>query len=261
METMRYQETRKSYKGFIIGFFLFIIIGGGVIYLGIREEKTPQVVGKNNEETQSLMNVETTNEESIDITSIDVKVDENKITDTENKKMKANITLPVVTINSEELTDINNKINEEYTSRYTSLKKEMESAENNFTYTVTYNTYDNTVGNKRILSITIYQRVIDDATKDTTTDKVETYNIDLVTKKIISQSDVLFDILGKDYNTLLKNSIKNYVVSNSMISEEDFNYTPTGLENFYIKDSKLHIILNENELVDKKYGVIDITIE
>ena len=261
METMRYQETRKSYKGFIIGFFLFIIIGGGVIYLGIREEKTPQVVGKNNEETQSLMNVETTNEESIDITSIDVKVDENKITDTENKKMKANIALPVVTINSEELTDINNMINEEYTSRYASLKKEMESAENNFTYTVSYNTYDNIVGNKRILSITIYQRVIDDATKDTTTDKVETYNIDLVTKKMISQSDVLFDILGKDYNTLLKNSIKNYVVSNSMMSEEDFNYTPTGLENFYIKDSKLHIILNENELVDKKYGVIDITIE
>ena len=68
-------------------------------------------------------------------------------------------------------------------------------------------------------------------------------------------------MLGKDYKMIVRNSIKGYVVSKKLMDESDFTYALTGLENYYIKDSKIHIIFNEGELVDKKHGVLDITIE
>ena len=46
-----------------------------------------------------------------------------------------------------------------------------------------------------------------------------------------------------------------------MMNESDFTYATTGLEEFYIKDSNLHIVFNAGELVDKKYNVVDVTIE
>ena len=45
-----------------------------------------------------------------------------------------------------------------------------------------------------------------------------------------------------------------------MIKEDEFTYAITGLENFYIKDSKVHMIFNSEEIVNSKYGIIDITI-
>ena len=41
-----------------------------------------------------------------------------------------------------------------------------------YTYLVSYNAYDNMVGTKKVLSITIYQRVRDDSAKKNTTEKI-----------------------------------------------------------------------------------------
>ena len=137
----------------------------------------------------------------------------------------------------------------------------MKSAENKFTYTVTYNKYENKVGNNNVLSLTIYQRIIDDASKKSTTNKVESYNIDLATKSIIDGQNVMIDLFGKEYKSKVSEIIKNYVVNKGYTKESEYSYTLTGLENYYIKDGKMHILFNEDELVDKKYGVLDITIE
>jgi len=137
----------------------------------------------------------------------------------------------------------------------------MKSAENKFTYTVTYNKYENVIGDKKILSLTIYQRVIDDASKKSTTNKVESYNIDLSTKKVVEQQDIMLDLFGKEYKSKVNEVIKNYVISKGYISESNYTYTLTGLENYYIKDEKMHILFNEDEIVDKQYGVLDIIIE
>lgn len=164
-------------------------------------------------------------------------------------------------INGEDLSDINSEIEQEYNKRFTSLKEQMKNAENKFTYTVTYNKYENVINDRRILSLTIYQRVIDDASKKSTTNKVESYNIDLVAKKLVEQQDVMLDLFGKEYKTKVNEIIKNYVVNKGYIKESEYIYTLTGLENYYIKDEKMHILFNEDEIVDKKYGVLDITIE
>lgn len=264
METMRYQENKKSYKGVIIGFFTFVIIGGGIVALGISQEKQPQVIGNNNNvtsnvETQSLVDVDNNN--TINISEIVYEVSDKVTNDTENSKLVGNITIPQVSINGEDLVDINTDIDKEYTNRFNSLKEQMKSAKNKFTYKVTYNKYENMVEGKKILSLTIYQRVIDNSSKETTTDKVETYNIDLGTKKIVEESTILLELLGKEYKTKVNEAIKNYVVSKGYVNESEFTYTLTGFENYYIKDSKIHILFNEEEIVDKKYGVLDIVID
>lgn len=260
METMRYQENKKSYKGVIFGFFAFVIIGCGLIYFAISEEKEPQIVGsKNTTETHSLVDIEDT--DKTDVSNISYEVKDKVISDKENVKLKGNITIPQVVINGEELNDINYEIEEEYNKRFTSLKEQMKSAENKFTYTVTYNKYENVIGDKKILSLTIYQRVIDDASKKSTTNKVESYNIDLSTKKVVEQQDIMLDLFGKEYKSKVNEVIKNYVINKGYISESNYTYTLTGLENYYIKDEKMHILFNEDEIVDKQYGVLDIIIE
>lgn len=212
---------------------------------------------KTGNETHGLVDVNS----KIEISDISYEVKDKVISDKENTKLKGNITIPQVVINGEELSEINSEIEEEYDKRFTSLKEQMKSAENKFTYTVTYNKYENKVGNRKILSLTIYQRVIDDASKKSTTNKVESYNIDLATKEIVDSQNVMIDLFGKEYKTKVNEIIKNYVINKGYIKESEYTYTLTGLENYYIKDEKMHILFNEDELVDKKYGVLDIIIE
>ncbi len=266
METMRLTENKKSSKGVIIGLLLFFIIGGSILFFALKTEEEPVTVGSvsENEKTQSLVDVDSVNKEELKDknSAIPYNVNDKKIVDNSNKKMKANITIPVISIDNEELTSINEEINKYYTDMYSSLKEQMASASNNYTYTVTYNVYENMVDENKIISVTIYERIIDDSAKKNTMNKIKTYNIDAATKEQISQSnDIAQRIFDKDYKTIIKNAIKDYVVSNKMMKEEEFNYTYTGVKPFYIKDGKFHIIFNENDLVDTKYGVLDITVE
>ena len=267
METMRYQENKKSGKWPIIAFVLFVIVGGALIYLGIANENNPQIVGSVREEVQSLVDIyaeETiakVEEEKISIEDIDFKVKDKTYSNSENKNFKANMVLPRVYVSDEELTQINEDIYSKYIKLFNSLKDEMEDMENSFTFKTSYKYYDNVIGDKRILSITVHQRILDDKEGTTTTDKVETYNIDLEKKEIITEANIATMIFGKEYKTIIKNEIKDYVVENNMIKEEEYVYALTGMENYYIKEGVFHIIFNEGELVDKKYKVVDIEIE
>lgn len=268
METMRYQENKKSGKWPIIFFVMFVLIGGGLIVLGILNEDSPQIVGTKKEEVQGLVDIyaketmaDIYEEEKIDINKITYDLSDEVIKDDSSKKFKASIVLPKITVMDKELTKINEEIKNKFNKLYDSLKSEMDSVENSFTFKTSYKFYENIIGDKKVLSITIHQRIIDDKAGTTTTDKIVTYNIDLAKKEIVEESDIALAIFGKEYKTIIKNAIKNYVVKNNMMEENNFVYALTGLENYYIKDGIFHIIFNENELVDKKYKVLDIEIK
>lgn len=267
METMRYQENKKSGKWPIIAFLIFVIVGSALIVVGIANEDNPQIVGSVREEVQSLVDIyseETMNkieEEKVNIKDITFKIEDETITDETNKNFTANIVLPKVSIMDEELTSINLEIKDKFSKLFESLKSEMTDVKNPFTFKTTYKYYDNIIGDKRILSITIHQRIVDDKVGTTTTDKILTYNIDLSKKDLVDESDMALVMFGKDYKTTMKNAIKNYVVDNNMMEADKYTYALTGLENYYIKEGVFHIIFNEAELVDKKFKVIDIKIE
>lgn len=266
METMKLTENKKSSKGVIIGLLLFFIISGTILFFALKAEEEPNVVGTNSNDvqTQSLVDVESVDKEALleKNKNIPYKIIDNKITDKTNLKMKANMTLPLISIEEEELTNINQDINKYYTEMFSSLKEKMSSASSNYTYTVTYNVYDNMIEENKIISITIYERIVDDSAKKNTMNKIKTYNIDASTKEQITQSNNVAQILfGKDYKTIIRDGIKSYVISNKMMKEAEFNYTYTGIEPFYIKNNEFHLIFNEGELADAKYGVLDITIE
>lgn len=264
METMKLTEKKKSSKGVIIGLLLFFIIGGTILFFAMRAEEEPAVVGSvpTSTQTESLVDVEKENKNSYEENKkIEYKVEDKTITDKSNNKMKANVTMPVISVSGEELTNVNDEISKYYTEMFSSLKEKMSSAKSTYTYTVTYNVYDNMVGDKKIISVTIYERILDDSAKKNTMDKIKTYNIDAKTKEIITQSSsIAQELFGKDYKTIIKNNLKDYVVEKKMMNESEFNYTYTGLNPFYIKNDEFHLVFNEGELVNEKYGVIDITI-
>lgn len=262
METMRYRETKKSIKGVVFCIVLFLALGVGIIYFAIKTEKEPIIVGQAGSDVQSLMNIDSNSANVIseNILNMKYEITDKKISDKTNVKFKGDITLPVISMDGTALTELNQTIEKKYTEMFNSLKNSG-SLDNKFTYIVSYSKYDNVIDNKRILSITLYERTLDDQTKKNTMSKITTYNIDFDTKQTLKQNDVIADSLGSDCKTKIKNQIKDYVIGKNMMKQENYQYTYTGLENFYIKDDKFHIIFNEGELVDKKYGVLDITIE
>jgi len=61
---------------------------------------------------------------------------------------------------------------------------------------------------------------------------------------------------------LIKNQVKNYIISKGYANESDYKYEITFLENFYIQDGKFHIVFNgESDGITSKPEVIDITID
>ena len=264
METMHYSEKRKSSKGFVIFFLAFVIIGGAIIVFAMANEEEPVVIGKNESEIQRLVDVEAQEKEKeetkIKNQNITYEVSDVTHNDSSNTKIKSDITLPKITVEGEELTEINEEIDKEFTDIFAKLKDQMKSVESKYTYIVSYNVYENMVDTDKILSVTIYQRVRDDSAKKNTTEKVSTYNIDLATKEKITEFSVASSILGKDYKSIIKEKVQDHVVENNMMKEEDFTYAITGLEDFYLKDGVFHIIFNEEKLVDKKFGVLDIEV-
>lgn len=257
MDTLRYGETKKSSKGPIIGLFLFFLIGGAILYIALANEEKPVVIGDNTEfsEKNSLIDIYDEPDEQISLDNISYSVNDKKYSDKTNKKIKSNITLPVVSIDGEELTELNNKIDEKYTGLFDEMKDKMSDVENKYTYKVTYNIYENKVGDIKVISITIYHRTVDDSTGSYASENIDTYNIDVQTKKELTQAEVATEMFGISYKTKLKNSIKNYFVSNEIVKEEDYTYAVTGFENFYVKDGKFHIIFNGEIIKDKYYDV------
>lgn len=265
METMSYNKIKKknNNNAGVYAFFLFIILGTGLITYSIINEPKPVILGedplKNIEIYEEEETEETLGENTINLDEIIYKVEE-KAKSSKNGNFSINMTLPVVSINSAALEEINSDIEKHYDERSNALLEQMKSAENKFTYKVTHKVYENKVGERRIVSITIHERIIDNATGSTTTDRVDAYNIDLAEQKVLTQEDAALEVLGANYSSLIREQVKNNVVSEKMIEESKYNYTITGLEQFYIKNNSFHMLLNENEVVDKKYGVVDIEI-
>ena len=258
METMNYDRfNKRNGKNYgIYGFFTFIILGTGIIIYSLINEPTPVVLGED-----PLKDVEIYGENIKESSeNLEYTVTDNTISE-KSGNFKTNIKLPVISVNKEILTDINNEIQSYYTGKAASLKEQMSgNVENKFTYKVTYNVYENEVDGEKMISITLHDRIVDDSAGSTTTDRVNGYNINLTEKVLYSQEDVALNILGSNYSSLIKEQIKATVVGSKMLTEDKYNYTVTGLEQFYVKDNKIHILLNENEVVDKSYGVVDIEI-
>lgn len=269
METMRYSEIRKKGKGPIIGFATFVILGCAFIVAGMYVSEGDSIFG-NDPVIDGLVNIyddvniyqnEPVVETIANVEDINYNVLEKTYSDKSNKNIKSNISIPVISIDGTELIQVNEQINNEYTKRFESFKQTLSSAENTYTYKVTYNVYENVIGDKKVISITIWQRTVDDSNSNSVFDKIDTYNIDVLTKELVSTDDAAKIVLKDSYSNKIEECIKSYVVAKCGVDESTFLYTMSGFEKYYIKNGNFHIIINTGELVDKKYGVLDIIIK
>lgn len=254
METMNYnRDNKKSKKAGIVAFMLFTCIGtASTIYLMSNEPKA-KVIGQD-----MYIPVDSSNVNSnVEIYS-EMNVDD--ITYTSSSKMysntksnfKASINYPEISINSIKQDEINSKILDKFKTRFEKVKSEATSLENKFTYKVTFNEYESKINGHRLVSYTFYERIIDDETGLDTTYKLYGYTIDLATKEILTQEEAANIILGSTYKTIIKDVVKNYAIKNNLFTSANYSYVTTGLEEFYVKNEKLHIMFNVGELGNKK---------
>jgi len=265
METMSYNKIKKKRKSVgVYAYFLFIILGTTLVAYSIINEPKPTVLGKDPlkdvevyEDDEEV--AETSSGNAVDLDKITYNVGSTSVTNKEGN-FSINMTLPVVSVNSANLEEINSDIKKHYEDRASTLLEQMKNAENKFTYKVTHKVYENKVGDRRIVSITVHERIIDNAAGSTTTDRVDAYNIDLAEEKLLTQEEAALEVLGSNYSALIREQVKSTVIASKMIAESNYNYTITGMEQFYIKENGFHMLLNEGEVVDKSYGVVDIAI-
>src|SRR5699024_10162103 len=126
----------------------------------------------------------------------------------------SNIHLPTIYVDGREIADLNAKIQSEYITRFDSLKEQMTQAESNYSFNVTYTYFDNIVGLRKVVSLVITQQIIDTDSQTITSERVTTYNVDLSSKTTLAQADVVVDLLGKDYKTILRDQVKEYIINN-----------------------------------------------
>lgn len=268
METIKFTEKKKSTKLPAIIVSAFLVIGGAFVAYGIKFEDNPRMLGFSGDyrdtTLNALENVETTDEEKLQkIMNINYEIKEATSIDRTTENYVSDIHLPNIYVDGKELTEIDAKIFEEYTTRFENLKNAVSGkAESNYSFNVSYKYYDNIIGLKKVVSVIVDQQIVDTDSDKVTSRKITTYNIDLGSKAVITQADVLIDLLGKDYKELIKKQVKNYVVSNELIAESKYTYEITYLENFYIQDGVFHIVFNmdSDPIVNDSKGVLDIQI-
>ena len=268
METNRFTEKRRTTKWPAIFVTLFLIIGGCFVAYAIKFEDNPRMLGLSGEiittETNGLEEVNQTDAEKLEqAMNLNYEIRDVSSVDKSTSNFVSNIHLPTLYVDGKELADLNAKIQGEYTQRFDTLKEQMQQADSNYSFNVTYTYYDNIVGVRKVVSLVIKQQIIDTDSQTVTSERINTYNVDLSSKSTLAQSDVIVDMLGKDYKDLLKNQVRDYVVSQGLINENDYNYEITELENFYIQDSKFHIVFNTDidNIVNDDVGVLDIQID
>ena len=263
METMHYSEKKKSSKGAVIGLVLFVLIGGAIILFAVKYEGKPQLIGSKESDIQRLVDLEKEDEENTknEHLNINYEVKELKHSDKSVAKIKSDITVPQIYIEGQELTELNKEIDTKYQELFVKLQSEMKSVESNYTFLVSYDTYENMVGTEKIISVVVTQKVRDDSAKKNTSESKSVYNIDLSTKEEVELPSIASQLLGKDYKTIIRSATVDYVVGKGMMKESEFTYAITGLEEYYVKDGVFHIIFNEGKLVDEKYGVLDIEVK
>lgn len=260
METMNYnRDSRKKSKAGIIGFFLFAFVGTTATFYMIANEPAPVILGQDLYVPTTSTNtneVDVYSEEYIANITYEVESDVSKYT---SGKFKSNIAVPNISIDGDVLEEINSEILNRFLVRYNAVKDEVKDLENKFTYKVTYNKYESEIDGKRILAFTFYERIVDDSNGEDVTYKLYSYNIDLATRKLISQDEAGALVLGSTYKTIIKEQIKDFVIAKKLFTDKTYTYSLTGLEEFYIKGGKLHIMFNPGEMGDNK-DYLDITI-
>lgn len=263
MELMNYNRHSKGgAKLGLFGFIMFTCVGTLMVFFMIKNEPKPVVLGENMYIPVGSVNVYKENE--VDIYSVDyLKAITYKVTKSLEKStkgnLKLNLSIPVISIDGKKVTDINDKILAKFNERYEAVKSQAESLENKFTYKVTYNAYESMLENKRVLSFTFYERIIDDLAGVDTTYKLYGVTIDLATKQILTQDEIAPVILGASYKNQIKSKVKEQLITKKLFTIDNYSYTMTGLEEFYVKDGNFHIMFNPGELGENK-DYIDIVI-
>jgi len=263
MEMMNYnRHSKKGPKLGLFGFTLFTCLGTATVFYMINNEPSAKVLGENMYIPVGSVNIYQENNENIYsedyLKAIKYKVISN--TDKTTKgNLKLNMSVPTILIDGKEITDINDKILNKFTERYEAVKSQSDSLENKFTYKVTYNVYESMLENKRVLSFTFYERIVDDMSGEDTTYKLYGITIDLATKQIITQEDVAPVILGSGYKNRIKSTVKEKLITKKFFTMDNYSYSMTGLEEFYVRNGKLHIMFNPGELGNNK-DYIDIVI-
>jgi hypothetical protein len=267
METIRFTERRKTTKWPAIIVMTFLAIGGIFVAYAIKNEDNPKMLGFSSDvvtaESNGLEKVEQTDAQKLEqAMNLNYEIKDISSIDKSLSNFVSDIHIPTIYVDGKEIAELNAKIQNEYTTRFENLKEQMSKAESNYSFNVTYTYFDNIVGLRKVVSIVVTQQIIDTDSQKVTSEKVTTYNVDLSSKTTLDQSDVLVDILGKDYKTILKDQVKSYVINNGYVKEANYNYEITGLENFYIKDSNFHIVFNgdSDSIVDSN-DVIDVEIQ
>ncbi len=253
METMNYDRIKNKSNAPVIAFITFILLGSAVVAYGLMNEKKPEVIGENN----ALVDVVSKDTEQ----AKDIEYVVKSVTRKNDKSdYKSNITLPEISVEGVELTDINEQIKNKFLNKYDALESEAAgSLENSFTYKVTYKTYETQTQEKKILSIVFYETIVANE-KDVFSDKMYGCTIDINNKEILSSEDAAPLVLDYSFRNKIKEQIKEYIVSNNIVKEEDYNYSYTALEEYYISNGEFHIVFNPAEPFDKKHGILDITI-
>lgn len=259
METMNYNRVKKGSGAGLVMFVLVIILGTVVVFYGMANEPEAVILG------QDAL-VEVYEEPVVEVVSDNVeelkyKVANDTIKETKGK-FKVNITLPKISVNGDNLLEVNEIIKTKFNERYTTLKDENASSlENKFTYKVTYKKYETELENgEKLVSFTIYERIIDDSKGIDTMYNLYGFTVNVNTRKLLKQEDVAPTLLGDNYQEKIREGVKDYIISEKMMNEDEYTYSMTGLEEFYVKDGKIHIIFNTGEIVSKKYEHLDITI-
>jgi len=205
METIRFTERRRVSKWPAIIVLCFLIFGGCFVAYAIKFEDNPKMLGFSENasvtDTAGLEKVEESDAQKLDqIMNLNYEIKDISTSDQSTSNFVSNIHVPNIYVDGKEVEDVNSKIKDEYNSRFETLKQQMSKADGSYSFNVTYVSYDNIVGLKRIVSLVVKQQIIDNDSKKVTSEKVTTYNVDLSSKALITQSDIDQEILGKDFN-------------------------------------------------------------
>ncbi|MBR1883996.1 MAG: DUF3298 domain-containing protein [Clostridia bacterium] len=225
-------------------------------------EEEPVVVGNSGSlytgdipvvaEQDALINI---TEEDMD-SMFDVKTQ--YLYDNSNEKIKSDLSIPFLYIDGKEQTEFNKNLEEKYTKTFESFKETMQDVEHSFTYKVYYVVFSNVVKNEPVVSIIVTEKMVDDETKAESLKKRSAYNINIKTKEVLEQRDVVISLLGSSYKEAIKESVIAYLEENGMAKRDEYKYAYTGFENFYIKKGKLHLIFSPGEIADKSYGILEV---
>lgn len=255
METMNYDKIKNKSNIGLVSFVTFIVLGSGVIAYSLINEKQPTIIGENPlVEVSSPNVVDDEEKEEINYTITNVSRTNN------DASYKSNISLPLIKIEEVELTDINEDIKQRFLNKYDALHENSdENFENEFLYKVTYKSYETELGDTTLLTL-VFDETITAGNSNTFSSKKYAYVIDLAQKQVLSQDEAAPLVLGYAYRNKIKEDLKSYIVDNKILSEDEYNYSITGLEEFYIKENEFHLVFNPSEPFDEKYGIIDIVI-